>query len=163
MPAFIVYSCADRNTVRSLLSYYKTDCNCTGSFFAWCARVHATWEVSLNEHCMRTMHSSSSCAWNCTCESPLPHTRYRSCSASFQRVQISCTQSSPALHAWQCTLLQKPKGNVLITHESCPKCNKKAQLLKSTSSLGYEPKPLRSAIMNCNELIIDVLITYMIR
>ena len=23
------------------------------------------------------------------------------------------------------------------------KCNKKAQLLKSTSSLGYEPKPLR--------------------
>ena len=113
MPAFIVYSCADRNTlgVRSLVSSYTTKLIAIAqrSFFAWCARVHATWEVSLNEHCMRALHSSSSCAWNSTCESPLPHTRYRSCSAaSFQRVQIiSCTLSSPALHAWQCTLLQK--------------------------------------------------------
>ena len=76
--------------------------------FAWCARVHATWVYSLNEHCHAYNAFELCCAWNITCESPLPRTRYRSCSAaSFQRVQFSCTLSSPALHAWQCTLLQR--------------------------------------------------------
>ena len=100
MPAFIVYSCADRNTVRSLLSIIKLIAIAQARF------LHDVLESMLLER----FHLTSTVCVQCiralvvheiyTCESPLPNTRYRSCgAASLQRVQISCTLSSPALHA----------------------------------------------------------------
>jgi len=81
MPAS--HSIVCKNTVRSLVSYTnKTDCNCTALvLFMMCSSPCYLRGLVVHEIY--------------TCESPL----LVRCSELSARVQISCTLSSPALHA----------------------------------------------------------------